>query len=235
MTYYEEIKENLPLIEKKIGYVFRDKSYLINAFIHSSFINENKECSFPSNERLEFLGDSILNLLVAQHLFTQYPEMSEGELSPARSSIVAAAACSNYITQLDVHEYLLLGKGEKTTIHSRKSSIYADLFEALLGAIYLDGGFEAASFFFFSHFEKEVAKMSSSPESNFKAQLQHLIQKTMKCVPIYELTREEGPDHEKLFSVSVSANGTLLGTGKGKSKKEAEQKAAAIALKEHFI
>jgi len=230
MNPYAHLEKNLSLIEKSLGYTFSDKAHLIRAFVHSSFINEYKELSLKHNERLEFLGDSVLNLIITQYLFKNFPDISEGELSSLRSQIVSAPSCTEFVTKLDLKQYVLVGRGEKLNAGRGKTSILADLFEAILGAIYLDGGLKAADQFFLGHFEEMVQLMIEKPPENFKALLQERLQKAKRQIPRYEVLGEIGPDHEKLFKVGVFINNELIGEGIGTSKKEAEQLAAKAAL-----
>lgn len=230
MTPYDELQQNISLIEKIIGYTFSDKEILLSAFIHSSFLNEYKALPVKHNERLEFLGDSVLNLLIAEFLFRNFPERPEGDLSSLRSSIVSAQSCTEFIQSLGIENFLLVGRGEQLSGRLRKTSILADLFEALLGAIYLDGGFDQVRHFFFTHLSSSLDSMLQKPQLNFKAELQELVQKTRKLIPQYEVIEETGPDHQKQFKIGVFIEETLIGSGIGTSKKEAEQLAAKEAL-----
>lgn len=222
--------ENQKKLEARIGYTFLDPKLLLNAFIHRSFVNEYRRAGIEHNERLEFLGDSVLGLIVAKALYEKLPEEPEGVLSKLRSRLVDAIACVQYLEKLDLENYILVGRGE--LIHQKKmrASILADVFEALLGAIYLDGGFAAAESFFWNHFEKEFQETIATPARNYKADLQDFSQKQWQELPVYEVVSEEGPDHAKEFEVIVLLHGEKSGTGKGLSKKEAEQMAAKDAL-----
>jgi len=230
MTPYEELKQNIVKIEKIIGYPFNDKELLLAAFTHSSFLNENKELVRNHNERLEFLGDSVLNLLVGDWLYRNYPTLAEGELSALRSSCVSASTCAQFVKTLGLDRYLLKGKGEQMSMSKRSLSLDADLFEALLGAIFLDAGLEKTGLFFFSHFHGLLQDKVDRPECNFKAALQELLQKRQHEIPQYRVIEEVGPDHEKQFKVGVWIDDKLAGSGSGASKKEAEQNAAREAL-----
>lgn len=221
---------NLKFIEEKLGAVFHDKRLLELAFVHRSFVNENKGIK-EHNERLEFLGDSILGLIVSEFLFKNLPLTREGELSFLRSRLVEAKSCAHYVQKLGVGEFILLGKGEKLNEGKGRLSIQADLFEAIMGALFLDGGFEACKKFFFSHFMDEVDKILKMPLQNWKAILQDLSQKTFQEMPVYNVLEATGPDHKKSFKVAVLIKNKTLGEGMGSSKKEAEQQAASEALK----
>ena len=225
-----DLIQNSTAIEAKIGYTFKDKSILALAFVHRSFVNENKELVQQHNERLEFLGDSILGLLVAEYLYKYLPSTPEGELSYLRSRLVEACSCVAYVQSLDLEKYILLGKGERMNDGRGRESILADLFEAIMGAIFLDGGLEACRRFLFKNFSKEIDAILKTPLRNWKAILQDYSQKKHQKAPIYKVLSETGPDHSKIFHVSVYINDEEVGSGQGASKKEAQQAAAADAL-----
>lgn len=218
-------------IEKNLNITFKDQSLILRAFIHRSFLNEHKTFSYEDNERLEFLGDAVLNLIVAEYLFRNLPQMPEGTLSALRAQAVSSSSCILYIEKLDVQEFILVSKGEKMQAGRGRSTILADVFEAILGAIYLDTGLEKTRTFFFSHFEPLIAEMCLRPKENWKALLQEQVQKTVHLVPHYHVLEETGPDHSRQFLVGVFIGEKQMGTGNGKTKKEAEQEAAKIALK----
>ena len=220
----------LQQIEEKLGYVFNDKYLLELAFIHRSYVNEHKDIK-EHNERLEFLGDSIFGLLISEYLFINLPFNPEGELSFLRSRLIEAKTCANFAKKLGIVDNILLGKGEKQNEGKGRFSIQADLFEAIMGALFLDGGFDICKRFFFTHFEKDVEKILEMPMQNWKALLQDLSQKNFQEMPIYNVVNVEGPDHNKSFKVSVTIKRDILGEGVGSSKKEAEQQAASKALK----
>jgi ribonuclease III len=217
-------------VEGIIGYVFTDKSLLSQAFTHRSYINEHRGENCSQNERLEFLGDSVLSLIVSAHLYKIMPNVEEGELSSMRAHLVDGHRCAIYLQQLKVGQYLFLGKGEQMNLGKGREGILADLFEALLGAIYLDGGFSVARDFFFRNFAGEVETALDEPHHNWKAELQDFTQKNFGEQPKYEVEKEEGPDHEKFFHVAVFYKGEKQGMGFGCSKKEAAQNAAHDAL-----
>jgi ribonuclease-3 len=219
-------KNQLDSIEEKLGYEFADKDLLTQAFIHRSFVNEMK--GVQHNERLEFLGDSILGLFVAEYLFHRLPGHPEGELSKLRSQLVDAASCASYLQKLGLVESILLGKGERMS-HA-KGSIQADVFEALIAALYLDGGHQVVKSFLLCHFEERIESVIGSPPRNYKAELQDYSQKKFQKAPVYKVVEQTGPDHAKVFHVLVTVNDSELGVGVGASKKEAEQRAAFEAL-----
>ncbi len=231
MGELQEILNLVPKIERQIGYQFKSKNYLLTAFVHSSFINENKDLIKESNERLEFLGDAVFGLIIGDYLFTRYPTNSEGVLSHYRSRLIEASSCSNYLKKLDIEQFILMGKGEKKSFLSRPNpSILADLFEAIVGAIFLDGGIESAKKFILDNFSDEIEAILSAPMRNWKAELQDYSQKKYQKVPTYKVMTEAGPDHSKTFHISVLIGDMILGSGYGSSKKSAQQAAAAEAL-----
>lgn len=229
MNSYEELVRSAAEIELRLDYTFNDKKLLALACTHRSFVNENKNVN-EHNERLEFLGDSILNLLISDYLFRYLPGTPEGDLSYLRSRLVEASSCMLYVQKLDLSSYLLMGKGERMNDGRGRESILSDLFEALIGAIFLDGGMEAAKRFLFKNFSPEIDNILLTPVRNHKAELQDLSQRLYKKAPIYEVLSETGPDHSKNFIINVIVNHLVAGQGQGNSKKEAQQKAAEEAL-----
>ena len=233
MNDFEALMANISLIERRLSYSFKNNKLLILAFLHRSFMNENKELVHEYNERLEFLGDSVLGLIVAEYLYLKYPENPEGDLSLMRSKLVEATSCVHYLQKLEVEQFVLLGKGEKMNHLSRgRTSILADLFEAIIGAIFLDGGLKAAKAFFYHHFTLDMESILKKPLRNYKAELQDYSQRTHQKIPMYKVLEESGPDHSKTFHISVFVEETELGSGVGACKKEAQQNAAASALKQ---
>jgi len=230
MNSFEGLIYSAYLIEEKLGYIFKDKRLLALAFVHRSFVNENRGAIDEHNERLEFLGDSVLGLLVSHYLYKNLPGHPEGVLSLLRSQIVDAGACAHYLNALGVSKYILLGKGEKSNQGRGRETLNADLFEALIGAIYLDGGIEEAKKFFFAHFTNDLEKIIHAPVRNWKAELQDYSQKRYQRPPVYKVLKEVGPDHGKEFHIAVFIDDREVGTGVGLSKKEAEQAAASDAL-----
>ena len=230
MYFLETHRKNIPLIEEKIGYVFENKELLSLAFIHRSFVNEHKSQVQAHNERLEFLGDSVLGLVTADFLYHRLPSYPEGPLSQLRSRLVDAHACAYYLQKLELQDFILLGRGEALSDGKAKVSILADAFEALIGAVFIDGGASVAKSFLLSHFEEDMEAVIGSPSRNFKAELQDYAQKKYKQAPIYKVAQETGPDHAKVFHVLVIVDGKEVGVGLGESKKQAEQQAAFDAL-----
>jgi len=230
MALLDQMRDRLEEVESILGYIFENKELLLNALIHRSFANEYKEHPIFNNERLEFLGDSVLGLVVADYLYRRLPTYPEGILSQLRSKLVDGSACIKYMQKLKLSDYILLGRGEQITQGQRRTSIVADAFEALIGALYLDGGLMIVKSFLLCHFEEEATEAIGSPPRNFKAELQDYSQKKYQKVPIYKVAGETGPDHSKMFHVVVIVDDQEMGIGIGASKKEAEQQAAFEAL-----
>ena len=217
-------------LEKKIGHSFRDRALLTTALTHSSYANENRgrgEC----NERLEFLGDSVLGMVVADALFRRFPELPEGRMTRLRAQLVCEESLHRVASELGLGEYVRLGRGEEHTGGRRRTSILADAVEAVIAAMYLDGGLETAKAFI----ERQIlsALDGAGPVmrvEDCKTELQELVQKKSGQSLSYELLGESGPDHDKTFTSQVSLNGRPVGSGSGRTKKEAEQAAARAAL-----
>jgi ribonuclease III len=229
MHQMEYLQQNISAIETKLGYTFCDRSLLTLAFIHRSYINENRAVT-QHNERLEFLGDAVLGMLISDYLYRYLPSTAEGQLSYLRSRLVEASSCVSYVQSLNLAPYILLGKGERMNDGRGRDSILADLFEAIMGAIYLDGGLEAARNFLFRNFTPQIEDILKTPLRNWKALLQDYCQKKYQQTPTYHVLQASGPDHSKIFEISVLINQQELGRGKGASKKEAQQAAAADAI-----
>lgn len=214
-------------LEKKIGYEFKDKSLLRQALTHSSFSNEQRINKLKNYERLEFLGDAVLELASSKFFFTENPDMTEGQMTKMRSSMVCEQALAFCAKDISLGEYLLLGKGEEATGGRMRESIIADVMEAIIGAIYLDGGFEEAESFILKFILSDLGSKQLFYDS--KTILQEKIQKEGKSL-VYELIEEIGPDHDKQFTVEAVVDGKALSRGVGRTKKAAEQKAAYEVL-----
>ena len=226
-----ENMEKLQELETMIHYSFADKSKLILALTHSSFANEKRNQGRTSNERLEFLGDSVLNIVTSEYIYKNFPNLPEGEMTKTRAAIVCEASLMKCAGQISLGNYLFLGKGEENTGGRTRISILSDAFEALIGAIYLDGGMSEAKNFIFRAMKEYLKDVHSSELFiDYKTQFQELIQKSGEQRISYHIVEEKGPDHNKLFVAQVSVNGEILGTGEGKNKKEAEQNAAKAAF-----
>lgn len=196
---------------------------------HRSFANEHPELDRVDNEKLEFLGDAVLDLIVGHRLIDEYPQLSEGQLSVTRSQVVSESGLSELAYELGLGQWLYLGKGERRSGGEHKASILADALEAVIAAVYLDGGFEAAWKLVARLFEKSIDRVEASGFYDFKTRLQELAQARLKATPVYRVVRDSGPDHAKLFEVCVEINGREWGRAMGSSKKRAEQTAAANA------
>ena len=217
-------------LEIRLDYKFNDISLLKNALVHSSYANEVRG-NTHSNERLEFLGDSVLSIIVADHLFSNYPNMPEGELTKLRASLVCEKSLCVFSRELGLGEYLLLGKGEDKNGGRERDSILADAFEAVLAAIYIDGGMDAAKKHIFHTVLRDLERHTDENSfKDYKTVLQEIIQRNPEETVSYTLIDETGPDHDKIFTVEVHLNSNVIGRGCGKSKKQAEQMAAQQAL-----
>ena len=223
----EESKVNK--IEENIKYNFKNKKLIETALTHSSFANESKNRE-KSNERLEFLGDSVLSIVVSDYIFSHCPEMPEGKLSKLRASLVCEKTLCKFSKDLDVGDFLKLSHGELHSKGNERPSILADAFEAIIAAIYLDGGLLEARKFILRHIIPEFENQNLIEFKDYKTILQEIVQKNKGETISYVLNREYGPDHDKHFEVAVKLNSNVVGKGGGKSKKEAEQQAAREAL-----
>ena len=221
---------DLESLQKSLRYSFNNILLLRQAVTHRSFVNEHPEGKVKHNERLEFLGDSVLNLSLSTMLLDQYPDLPEGHLSKIRAGQVNERKLASLSLQLGLGAYLLIGRGEERTGGREKSSLLADTFEAVLGAIYLDGGFNAALSFVDRLFRSQIKDSNHFPTQDYKTLLQEYCQGTLKTIPDYRVFREEGPDHKKIFFVEVAIQEKVISVGKGRTKKEAQQKAAEKAL-----
>ena len=218
-------------LEEKLAYDFTDRTLLANALLHRSHIHVTGQERGSSNERLEFLGDAVLGLVVNEHLYRHFSDCSEGDLTKMKSLLVCGACLSDVAAEQDLGVHIRMSRSEAATGGRERSSILADTTEAVIGAVYLDGGLEAArgviQRILLDGAENVLADRS---ERNYKSRLQELIQAEHKSPPRYRVVAVEGPDHDRVFRVAVSFDGQVLGTGEGRNKKAAEQKAAAAAL-----
>ena len=218
-------------LEKKLNYTFRDPALLEEALSHSSYANEHRAAHLRSNERLEFLGDSVLGFVTAEFLFLQHPDLPEGDLTRIRAALVCEQSLYEVAQKLDLGSYLKLGRGEESGGGRARTSILADATEAVFAAVYLDGGVSAASALIHRCLlEAEREEVVEERRRDYKPALQELVQRQADQVLAYRMVGEEGPDHAKTFMAEVLLNGERLGTGSGHSKKEAEQAAARSAL-----
>ena len=225
-------KPILEKLETTLGYSFKDMKILEESIIHKSYAHENAAQKLRHNERLEFLGDAVLDLVVSDLLMEKFPESHEGELSRIRASIVNEDQLAKLAMSLELGKSIYLGKGEERTKGRIKASILANTYEAIVAAIYLDGGYRAAYTVVQEHFRPVLDQAAKSDiNRDYKTKLQEETQARHKLVPQYKVTQEKGPDHDKVFQIQVSLKGKPLAFGSGKSKKEAEQDAARNALK----
>lgn len=218
---------------RKLGVTFKDESLLAQALVHTSYANERRGDNNQDNERLEFLGDAVLDLVVSEYLYRRFRELPEGELTKARAAVVCETALARRAKEIALGDHLLLGRGEAASGGRERISILADAFEAIIGAVYLDGGLDAAAAFVLGQLGRELSRLDAGDyPRDYKTLLQETIQRNADSRLTYEVIDESGPDHSKIFVVAVLVGGTRLGTGSGKSKKEAEQKAARQALEQ---
>ena len=219
-------------LEKQLNYHFKNRTLLLTALSHSSYANENKGEGLVSNERLEFLGDSVLGQVVASHLYSSFPDMPEGQMTRLRAELVCEQSLFTVAKAIDLGDFILLGKGEENSGGRQRHSILADAVEALNAAMYLDGGLDIAKEFIHKSILSELNMQHMQVGSDYKTMLQELIQRKPNQTLIYDLVSESGPDHNKSFTVQVLLNGKAIGSGEGRAKKEAEQLAAKSGLEE---
>lgn len=217
----------MEVFEAKIGYSFSDRNYLETALTHSSYANEHKT---KSNERLEFLGDSVLSLIVSENLFLRFIDDNEGDLSKIRASLVCEKGLFELAKKIDLQNYIKLGKGEESTGGRNRASVVSDAFEALLAAIFLDSDFKTAKSWLLSLMEEELKTAAQKPSNDYKTIIQEITQKGGKGKVSYCLVSESGPDHDKKFVCACLVDGIKICEGTGKSKKDAEQIAAKKAI-----
>lgn len=220
--------KSLKCLEAAIGYEFKDKELLRHAMTHSSFTNEHRLNKLACNERLEFLGDAVLEITVSEYLFINNPRMPEGDMTRERASMVCEQTLAICSRDINLGEYLLMGKGEEGNGGRDRNSIISDALEALIGAIYLDGGFTNAKEFIYNFILNDIKDKQLFYDS--KTILQEMIQSVTKDLLSYSLVREEGPDHNKEFEVNAMLGDRIIGNGTGRTKKAAEQEAAYRAI-----
>jgi len=224
--------KSMKALQKHIGYVFKNESLLKLALTHSSYANENKFEDVDYNERLEFLGDSVLGVIISRYVFEKYPEYREGELTKTRSKMVCESTLAECAKAIDLGQHMFFGKGEALTGGRTRKSILADAFEALLAAIYLDSNFETVEKMIFKLMQEKIDMAEAGLiVDDYKTYLQELVQVKKENRIKYELMDESGPDHQKIFITAVKLNQKTIGTGEGSSKKESEQEAAKNALR----
>ncbi|AKO93869.1 ribonuclease III [Priestia filamentosa] len=226
----EKIKKQFQELQEKMGILFDNEKLLTQAFTHSSYVNEHRKKPYEDNERLEFLGDAVLELTVSKFLFNKYPAMSEGELTKLRAAVVCEPSLVKFANELEFGNYVLLGKGEEMTGGRQRPALLADVFEAFIGALYLDQGLEVVEKLLAQTVFPKIDDGNFTYAMDFKSQLQELVQRDSQGLLQYQILQEKGPAHNREFISRVLLNGSELGTGIGRSKKEAEQKAAQVAI-----
>ena len=233
MNSPDGIRQTLGHFQKAIGHTYQNTKYAIEALIHSSWVNENPDAGFASNERLEFMGDALLDFVVAAHLYAHEPVLSEGEMSRLRSLIVCETSLAQVARTMGLGRWLLMGRGEDQNGGRERPSILADAIEAVFGGIYLDAGLACASNIIKTLLAPVIeAALSGEVQKDYKTALQEKLQQSGGVRIVYRVVESTGPDHARVFRVAVSCDGKVLGEGTGHSKKEAEQNAAQSALHE---
>lgn len=223
--------KNFDLFEKKLGLNFKDKGLLKQAFVHRSYLNENPELGLEQNERLEYLGDAVLELVITEHLYKEYPQKAEGELTNWRASLVNAKMLTLVAEELGFNDFLLLSRGETKELGKARQYILANTFEALIGAVYLDLGYQEADIFITKYLLKKLPDIIQNKlYKDAKSQFQEEAQEKVGETPMYKVLKEWGPDHKKKFTVGVFLGEAPIAEGEGYSKQEAEEEAAKAAL-----
>jgi ribonuclease-3 len=222
---------DLNVLQNTIGVTFKDISLLEQALVHSSYKNENPQLTYTSNERLEFLGDAVVGLIIADILYRDHPDFSEGQMTKLRASLVRRETLAGIARDINLGDHLYLGKGEELSGGRNKQANLASTMEALIAAVFLDGGITGARKFIHKTFKTALKKsVDASTIKDYKSELQELLQSVRQQTPTYHVVRTTGPDHGKIFTVEVRLDNTVLGQGTGKSKKTAEAEAARMAL-----
>ena len=223
--------KDFSILEKKLGLNFKNKDLLTQAFTHRSYLNENPDFKLEHNERLEFLGDAVIELIVTEHLYKEYPEKAEGELTNWRAALVNAKMMMSVADELGFNDFLLLSRGETKEVGKARAYILANTFEALLGAMYLDSGYNPCDEFIKKYLFNNLASIiKDGSYKDSKSKFQEKAQEKVSITPNYKVVKESGPDHEKKFVVGVYLGSELIAEGQGLSKQEAEENAATIAL-----
>jgi len=224
---------DLSALQQTIGITFNDLSLLEQALVHGSYVNENPELAPVPNERLEFLGDAVLGLVIAQKLYQDFPDLTEGDMTKLRATVVCGDALARIARTIKLGDYLYLGRGEESGGGRRKPTNLAGALEAVIAAVYLDQGLDASRNFILRLFDAEMKDaIGQCGETDYKSRLQEVTQSRQQLIPTYHLVAEAGPDHDKQFTVEVRVGGTVLGSSSGKSKRMAEAEAARLALEQ---
>lgn len=227
MAHKKELKE----LESLLGVTFKNKNLLKTALTHRSYLNESSENDLKNNERLEFLGDAVLELITTEYLYERYPERPEGELTSFRSALVKTTSLSETSLDLNIGDFIMMSRGEEVTGGRTRPYILANTFESILGAIYIDQGYDVAKTFVTNKLlPKTTAIIENRLDIDSKSRLQELSQEILNFTPVYDLVSSKGPDHDKNFLMAVKIKGKVFGEGNGKNKQEAEQNAAKYAL-----
>lgn len=224
--------KDFSLLEKKLGLTFHKKDLLTQAFVHRSYLNENPDFGLDQNERLEFLGDAVLELIITEYLYKQYPDKAEGELTNWRAALVNAKMLTSVAEALGLNDFLLLSRGETKELGKARQYILANTFEALIGAIYLDLGYQASDTFIKTYLLTRLPEVIQKKlYKDAKSYFQERAQDVEGITPVYKVIKEWGPDHKKKFTVGVFLKETMIAEGEGYSKQEAEEESAKAALK----
>lgn len=224
--------KDLSFLQKRLSYSFIEPKLLRQALTHKSYLNESRDKTIKDNERLEFLGDAVLDLIVSEALMERFPAAAEGNLSKMKAKVVSEGTLARIAKEIGLGSFLFLGRGEEITSGREKISLLADAMEAVIAAIYLDRGFSAVREVVLNEFELSLQQVTRPDRStDFKTDLQEFCQEMFEALPVYEVVQESGPDHQKTFEVEIWIQGESFGVGSGRSKKEAEQKAAEGTLK----
>lgn len=227
----EARRKELGKLQRELRVKFRRIELLEEALSHSSFVNELPDKNLPHNEKIEFLGDAVLELVISHELFQEYPQYSEGELTKLRAAVVRKTTLAKIAKRLDIGTYVLLGKGEEQGGGRKRNSLLADTMEAIIGAIYIDSGLKAARKFILDHFAEEIERLDQDHHKmDYKSILQEITQARFQTLPKYRVVGETGPPHDRIYEISLTIAKEPYGTGKGRNKKEAQQKAARTAL-----
>jgi len=225
--------KDLTLLQRRLSFFFNEPKRLQQALTHKSYLNEAKEEGVKDNERLEFLGDAVLDLIISDILMERFPDASEGALSKMKSRIVSEETLARVAKQIDLGNFLYLGRGEEVTHGKEKRSLLADAMEAVIAAIYLDKGLSSVQEVVLKRFQQSLEELTQSKlTSDYKTELQEQCQKRFGSLPVYRVAQESGPDHQKIFEIEIRIDEVPYGMGAGSSKKEAEQRAAKIALEQ---
>lgn len=230
-TRYLAAPKDFSILEKKLNIKFKDKNLLVQAFIHRSFLNENPNVKLGNNERLEFLGDAVLELIITEFLYQNYPNKAEGELTSWRAALVNTRMISSVASKIGFNDFLLLSRGEAKEEGKSRQYILANTFEAFVGSLYLDAGIDKCRNFIFKYLTNQLPEiLEKKLYKDAKSRFQEVAQEKMKITPAYKVLQEQGPDHNKHFVVGVYVGTELIAEGEGTSKQEAEEETARIAL-----